>query len=388
MSFFFNIKLKTLLWYTLILILVISNFDFFSNDFIRKGILYILFIGFVIYYLFLNHMTIPKSIVQIAVCSIVIIFYVGIVKGYPLLHDRIIYVVLDVGMIWLGFNVKKNEGEYSVNRILKFYIYVCSFSCIYYLFNFDTSIVYGYDLKHCLAGNILISSIILLLNKVKLNKKLRAILFILHLYTVLNLNSRSTIVSLLISFFVFLYLRRKSVLSYFNTRIRILSLVLSVPFLFLFLFILIDQISDALRLDFLHNHSIVEYSSDRIPMIISGIKYVKQNLLLGVGNTGLVSDGFYVECFPIDILVQLGIIGVVLYSTWFYIICKHIFTSSLVVQGNDLAIVCFVAIFVLGFFQATAPMGPGTAYSFAWIIVGICWRYNDRINIMNRYVAE
>lgn len=357
--------------YLFIMIIVISNLQVISNNAIRKLILYCTFIFLIFYYSLKCKISISKKSVFIALIVIFIEFYLILIKKYPLSHDRVIYLFMDMGMMYIGYNIFKYEDNKFINKVLKFYIIVCCFCCIYYLFKFDTNIIYGYDLKHCLAPNILISLIITIYNKSEIRKKMRLILIIIQVYTLLNLNSRSTLVGMIIAFLYILIKNRKRLIKFFTNSKRIAILIFVLPIVIYITYMLMISIYYGLRLDTLKQISIEAYSADRFYMIKYGLELFNNARIIGVGNTVYIPIGFYVECFYLDILVQLGIIGVVAYGFLFILILYSFNSKKINDKFIEMSICSILAGLSIGVFSANAPMGPGTAYSFLWLLLGM-----------------
>ena len=122
---------------------------------------------------------------------------------------------------------------------------------------------------------------------------------------------------------------------------------------------------------------ISRYSADRIPMIKQGFEYYNGYELFGIANKNIAPQNFYIECFPLDILVQIGIVGFILYCVWFVIIWERYFDKGSILGSRRLAKVIIFALCIIGLFSANAPMGPGTAYSFGWLIVGMYWMQDN-----------
>ena len=157
-----SLNISKILFYIFTITLVISNLSLFSNNIIRLLVLYVLFAGFAIYYLFKSNFKIPVSFVILVFVALLIEFYLILVKDYSYSNDRVIFLIMDIGMLWIGYNARK-ENYY--NNILKIYVLSCVFSSIFYLLKFDTSLIYGYGLKHCLAVNIIFAFFIVLIKK-------------------------------------------------------------------------------------------------------------------------------------------------------------------------------------------------------------------------------
>lgn len=304
-----------------------------------------------------------------------ILIYLVTIKEMDLTSDRVVFIILDLGMIYIGKAMIDNEDVRIVNNVLKIFTAVCTFSCVYYLLNFDTTLIYGYQLKHCLASNILVSFLLLLFKNVFSNSKLRIILLALHIYTIFALHSRSTIVGLIASCAIALVLYRSTIIETIKNRKYFIAFVILVLLIIAFTPRIKQIIITGLRLDTIQSIGIERYSADRIPMVNQGFVYFVGNELFGIANQGIAQHNFYIESFPIDILIQLGIIGFFLYFIWFALVIRGLSGKLNVTCNNSISKIVFIAMFSIGLFSANAPMGPGSAYAFAWVIIGTGWKY-------------
>lgn len=366
-----KLKFRHLLIYLLPIILVVSNLGIFSNNILRKGALYSIFAILIITYLFITNFIVTKRFFALCCTTLFILLYLIVVKGMSITNDRVIFIILDLGMIYIGKCMIENEEERIVDNVLKTFIAVCTFSCVYYLLNFDTTLIYGYQLKHCLAANILISFLLLLFSNKLSNKKIRVILIILHIYTIFALHSRSTLVGLLLACMIALFLNRGFILAKLKQKRYFIGIAILLLICLPFVPRIKQLFISGLRLNTIQSIGIERYSADRIPMIRQGLEYFTGNELLGIANKSIVQSSFYIESFPIDILIQLGIVGFLLYVVWFALITAGLKTKNASSRETIISKITFIALLSIGLFQANAPMGPGTAYAFAWVIIGM-----------------
>jgi O-antigen ligase len=173
-----------------------------------------------------------------------------------------------------------------------------------------------------------------------------------------------------------LFINRKAILAILKNKRKFILVVGGVIAFICVLPNAIASFSKVMRIDALKSIGLSDYSADRIPMIQEGFEYVRGHELFGIANKGIASSNFYIECFPIDIYVQLGCVGLLLYLLWFGIITKKLFKKSRFKDGSDLAKVIYMTILVVSLFSANAPMGPGTAYSLAWLVIGMYWNHS------------
>ena len=373
-----SLNISKILFYIFTITLVISNLSLFSNNIIRLLVLYVLFAGFAIYYLFKSNFKIPVSFVILVFVALLIEFYLILVKDYSYSNDRVIFLIMDIGMLWIGYNARK-ENYY--NNILKIYVLSCVFSSIFYLLKFDTSLTYGYGLKHCLAVNIIFAFFIVLIKKDLLGIKSKLLCCAVFLFTIINLNSRSGLIGLICCICYLVVTNYLIILKYIKKHI--IPTLCGITLVVFFIQKIIGAIYVALRFDSLQSISLDRYSADRLPMIREGLLLFKDSKLFGIGNTSIIPQSFYVECFPIDVLVQLGFVGFILYFIFYLILFILLFKNKYHGSNLLLAKACFIASLIISLFSANAPMGPGTAFSFMWFLIGVALQnkqegnYND-----------
>lgn len=366
-------KIRHVILYILSIILVVSNLGIITNNQLRKGILYLAFALLILIYFIMSRCVIEKKFAALSVVSFAIVAYLLIIKKFSPSADRVIFMIMDLGMIWIGIGISKYEDGDFINRLFCCYVITCVVSGIYYLFKFDTSLIYGYDLKHCLASNILMAFIILIMGYSKFPKPVWGVSFIVLIITIFNLNSRSTIIGLIVTFVLLIIVEWKHICDFLSRRKYLGIIIIGIPTIIIISGKIMNRIKLALRLDTLSTIGISRYSADRISMIKQGFEYYNGNELFGIANKNIAPQNFYIECFPLDILVQIGIIGFILYCIWFIIIWKRCFGKEIVLGSRSLAKVIIFVLWIIGLFSANAPMGPGTAYSFGWLIVGMYW---------------
>lgn len=370
-------KLRHAVLFMLSIILVISNLGIITNNQLRKGSLYVAFVLLILVYFIMSRCIIEKKFAVLSVVSFVIVAYLLTIKEFSPSADRVIFMIMDLGMIWIGIGITKFENDDFINRLFCCYVITCVISGIYYLLKFDTSLIYGYDLKHCLASNILMAFIILIMGYAKFPKPIWAVAFIVLLITIFNLNSRSTIISLLGTIILMIIVEWNHIRDFLSRRKYFGIVIVGIPAIIILSGKILNRIKIALRLDALATMDISRYSADRIPMIKQGFEYYNGYELFGIANKNIAPQNFYIECFPLDILVQIGIVGFILYCVWFVIIWERYFDKGSILGSRRLAKVIIFALCIIGLFSANAPMGPGTAYSFGWLIVGMYWMQDN-----------
>lgn len=358
---------KLLPFVILIFALVTSNLGLFSDNAGRKILLYSSFAYILVYSIITNKKSIGV-LTKLTMIVIVIAAYEMIFKSITFTDDWVIFLFMDLGMIWIGYFMRQNKDYNSFRFLLRVYIIVCAFACAYSITTFDITNAYEFGLKNSQTPLYLLATIILLLDKDEFPRALHWPLLALTILTILRMNSRSNVIALLICMVYILYRNRKIVKAYIiDGKHKFVGFAVMCCGLYYSSRIL-STISSALRLYTLSEVGLERYSADRIPMILAGLRYFDESPFFGIYNTNPMLSEFYVECFPIEVLVQLGIIGALLYITWFSALGRCLNQHS-VVAGN-LGIVCFTAMLVVSLFESNAPMSPGTTYGFAWIVIG------------------
>ena len=177
---------------------------------------------------------------------------------------------------------------------------------------------------------------------------MKYILISFYLVMIIGLMNRSSMVALSISIFISFFLS-SNLKGKFKT-IYVLFILLVVLFSIPSIRIVI---LDALRLDVLEQ-GIEEFSSGRISLIYKGIDTFLKNPILGKNVTD-----FYVECFWVQIMASLGLIGLYTMILFFGVLLFKLYEKIRIIKtqsffkGGSLSISVCIYYFI---FRATSTI--------------------------------
>ncbi len=361
-----NNRLTHIILYSLPVVIVLSNIELFASNSIRKALLYFLFGTLVFSYGLKSLSRFSNRFKPLLVVTFLTMLYMMLIKHLPFTEDFVMYILMDLGMLLIGAGVAVFDDKKVFERLIKIYVYISAFSCLYYRSNYDVSVVYGFELKHSMAANVIFAMWIIITKRYIFPKYMWFIVLALHIFAILNLNSRSAIVSMISGLLFLAYFKRIDIYTFCKRHKSIF--LFSIVILLIIIPFVLSVLSEALRLDVLNERGAESYSADRIPMIIEGLDYYTLDyFLFGIYGESILPKEFYIECFPLEIVIKYGVFGGFFYFLWLYIV-----SNNIIKKGKDaiLAILCLVSLFVISLFTQHAPIGPGTAYSFGWLIVG------------------
>lgn len=220
---------------------------------------------------------------------------------------------------------------------------------------------YAYKSKNSLGQVLLAGALIAFVHipKARLLKILYIIAIIVVLTIMFMLKSRATIVGAL---FLILYFAIK----YKNKRARTLIFFLTICAILVILLndtvyeIIVNNIFLASR----SGEDLDSISSGRMYLISGMINKVDGHLIFGIGQK-------YLDCFPIIIFIQYGIIGFIIV---FLFIAKALnFTFHKVSHNNKIHLTAFLLLMIFllnSLFEAQPPFGPGVKCFLLWMMFG------------------
>lgn len=112
-------------------------------------------------------------------------------------------------------------------------------------------------------------------------------------------------------------------------------------------------------------------SSGRILMFSIALQLIPQHPWVGCGK-------YYVDCLPLNILTEFGIIGLTIllgFLTLLFITLRKEQNSSKIHQG---AYVMYLSFLANALFEAQPPFGPGMKCFALWMLVGFALSCHDR----------
>lgn len=281
----------------------------------------------------------------------------------------------DAYNIFISFLILTVSYGLSLNVDIKKYIPIIVFSIVLFSFILSyyiyvdyiaksniTDIEYAYSAKNSsgqiLLGGVLIGTILWMPNKYWLKLPYVAMM----LFTILvmfMLKSRATLVGFA---FVVLYLIVKS-----KKKSLKVALVLSVSVLILV--IVLNQtaynvIVNSIIYGGRDGYDMDSVSSGRLTFIHYALMKINDSPIIGNGT-------YYVDCMPINIIVQYGFLGGIFIASMLLMLYRRV--KKMLVNG-ELGIVVYLLFMVYminSLFEAYTPFGPGMKCFELWAFLGI-----------------
>lgn len=237
--------------------------------------------------------------------------------------------------------------------------------------------IYAFQAKNSM-GQILLNAMIIIITCFNTkNNSVRSLIYlpmILIVIILFMLKSRATLLGL---FFVIAYY----IFKYNNSKIRIAAFIITLCII-VYVFtnqrayeIIVENILFASR----DASNINDLSSGRLGLFLIELKKISVSPILGSGN-------FYMDCFPLMMIVQYGFVGATIIFSFLFKISK-IVTSDFKPRINlNLAIyLLFWTSMINSMFEAQAPFGPGIKCFLVWLIFGFALAQNLKkpINYLN-----
>lgn len=315
------------------------------------------------------------------------------ITGNEYIHSSILYpFLLSIFVLFIGlqssFNINLKHYDYI------YYSYILSGVIVSIFVFIDiissgfswSSIGYAYTSKNSVSQIILTVFILLIFVKFPAKKSLSFFRFLLSIFLIVllcMLKSRATLIGLALLLFVFLSNKNIKLSSKFIVSIAIvigIFVILSNENLHN---IIVDNIFFANR-DSMDLNSL---SSGRYDMYKEFPRMFGKNPIIGRGS-------YYIESFPLSILLQYGIFGsipiiIFLLLPFFY----FIFTKE---KKKDYNVIIFFSITICyyfnGIFEELSPLGPGVKCYFLWLLLGLLIGrkelrklYVEKKNIRNKF---
>lgn len=278
------------------------------------------------------------------------------------------------------YGVSINIGTYIDNTKLNYILLAYTISSIVVTvfvyrtmlnngFNWNSE-VYAYDSKNSVSQIILTAVFFLIYLHGKKNKIFDIIIvttIVALILSLLMLKSRASLLGIIIIFVSVLISHNYSRTTKFIVVIAIMIFLTVIIFNMKFRTFFLESIVFAGR----DSSDLNSISSGRMNMINEFPTLFSRKPLLGYGR-------YYVECMPLDALIETGIVG----GLFFNIIAIAPVVYALKVyreyrQPIDfLLLVVGICYFINGLFEQLAPFGPGVKCYMLWLLFGVsvAWR--------------
>lgn len=299
---------------------------------------------------------------------LLLIFISQIITGNNYINSSIVYpFMLSIFVLFIGLQSSISINIEQYNCIYYSYIMSGFIVAIFVLidvlnsgFSWST-IGYAYSSKNSVSQIILTVLILLIFVKFPGRKIATYFCIISSSFLIIllcMLKSRASLIGLVLLLFVFLVNK--------NIRLHVKIIVLTIIIIGI-LFILNNNYFYEIIVDnilFANKNSLDlnSLSSGRYDMFKEFPKLFWKSPLIGRGS-------YYIESFPLSILVQYGIVGSIPIILLLLIPIFHMI--SMKYKNNMIFISITICYYFNGFFEELAPIGPGVKCYFLWLLLGL-----------------
>lgn len=225
-----------------------------------------------------------------------------------------------------------------------------------------SAIQYAFTEKNSMGQilvNVMVFGIACYIPKYTPSKVMYIIAFVFMLTVVFMMKSRATLVGV---FFVIGYY----ILMYKNTKVRVLLFALSAAAL-VYLWVspsAYETIVGNILLGGRDTTDLDDLSSGRIYLMSQQIAKIPDNLIFGSGVD-------YMDCFPVMVLVQYGLIGTFIMFLFLTEVAAKVSVKFKPRKGINLAAyLLFWIMMINSLFEAYPPFGPGVKCFILWMAFG------------------
>lgn len=223
-------------------------------------------------------------------------------------------------------------------------------------------------------GQILLSGLYIGLSlsfpKNRIFQIIYCIIGLIVIFIIFALKSRATLVG--IGFLIIYY-----IIFYNNKKMRmIFTVLLAGIIIYGFIFSSWGEfVYDNFILAGRSANDINDLSSGRFGIIERKLGWV-ENDFIGIGNT-------YLDCFPLAIFVQYGIIGCLIIGIFLLWLTIKLFKLNREKKLYETTVVLYLVFMVNCFFEAYPPFGPGVKCFMLWLFIGFSlsqyYKYNNTL---------
>lgn len=237
-------------------------------------------------------------------------------------------------------------------------------------------VIYAYSSKNS-SAQILLNTVLVALcyNAKEGNKYLKYIIIflcLLLLIEIFQLKSRSTMVGVL---FVIIYF---AVFEKNKTYRKYTWILLSISIIYLIYNSgLFDKLLNNIILANRDATDLNSVSSGRLGLIEDAMNKFSTSEWTGVGN-------FYIDCFPVSVLAQYGVIGASIIFVFLIYLSYKLF--KIYAHRNRLytvTLLLFLTIMLNSLFEAQPPFGPGMKCFTIWMMIGFSMASRDTNKFVN-----
>lgn len=260
----------------------------------------------------------------------------------------------------------------AVGLLLSAYLYQNVFA------NYDIAErTYAFQAKNSMGQILLCIVVIVAVNYKPSRTSYRYLALFLTLplvYVIFIMKSRATLAGL---FFVLLYAIFKAK----DTRVRMglfLVTLVSVAYVMLnpeFYSVVVENILLGSR----DASDVNSVSSGRVELIGEAVKTIPNNLAFGIGDS-------YLDCMPIAMIVQYGIVGSSIVFLYLYSVTRKIWQLDVILPLHLTTFLLLVMFLINALFEAYPPFGPGVKCFFLWMMMGFSFSVKNNHTLNRRNI--
>ena len=150
-----------------------------------------------------------------------------------------------------------------------------------------------------------------------------------------------------------------------NKELKIVTIAVILLLIVFFTFHgeILDNIVNYIILNSSNPNNLNDISSGRLHYISEALKKIPGHELIGNGD-------YYVDCMPINILVEYGLLGLGLIIAYLIMIGRRIARLNKNIPLHACVYILFVIFVVDSCFEANPPFGPGVKCFLLWTFLG------------------
>lgn len=251
-----------------------------------------------------------------------------------------------------------------------------------YLRDFDiTEKSYAYDAKNSVGQILLCCATVIFMFYTPKDKRIKitSYLFaVVILIVMVETKSRATILSALYIAYYFTF-------KYVSKKIRIIIITLSIGAI---AFIMLNETAYKIVMESIiyagrDSSDINSLSSGRLLYFAIALKLIPQHPWFGSGD-------YYVDCMPLNILTEFGIVGITIVLTFLTFVFWQLWKKRKMDKIHTFTYVLFVSFLINSLLEAQPPFGPGMKCFIMWMYYGftLANTTNNNDSLHSRSIAQ
>lgn len=287
--------------------------------------------------------------------------------GREYLGDDIYNIAISLLVTLVGYNYWLHHGGREPMQLICMIMLLCSLLIsvqVYTGFLADsdiTSKTYAYNAKNSVGSILLCCSFVILLFFCPTNRLIRlggrALSFV-ALAVMVMVRSRATLLSGVV---VLGYMAFRTD----NKRLRWWVIIVSILVVLLVLVShdVYEVVVGGILLGGREGGNLDNVSSGRVILFAIALQLIPQHPLVGSGN-------YYVDCMPLNILTEYGVVGLLMVMTFCLTLLRQMRRGVGTGRVSMAAYVLYLSFLVNGMLEAYPPFGPGVKCFTLWLLYG------------------